>query len=195
MQMISQRTVDALKHDSEQSHEVFSKAHAQYSEAEEELARAAGVRSNLVRNLDIGRKALSDAMQKAVQAAIANAGFEEAAAEVLALDNEVRLRDVALRRYHAFQYADTQRATLAARVLMLELQHSAEKARLAAHVAEIEVGLSAVAMKNGGVLEVQTGGATRGHEELIARIGRDAEEAREALRNHDAETLELRGKL
>jgi hypothetical protein len=195
MTAISTASVAELHAIATAEHEAFSIVHAKHVEAEADLGKAAGIRSRLVRDLDGARRALSDARRVAIGAAIDGAGFEEASARVAALQNEAKLLDLSLREYHAYQYMDAQRAALAAKVTMLEKQHSSERARLNHKVASLQLGLSAVAAQNGGSLNVEMAGAVRGFEELIARIGREADGAREALKNHDAETRALRSEV
>jgi hypothetical protein len=192
MTAISTASVAELHAIATAAHEAFSKAHAKHVEAEADLGKAASVRSRLVRDLDGAREALNDARRAAISACIDGAGFEEGAAKVGALQVETVLIDQGLRHYNAYAFADSQRAALEANLTMLEKQHSSERARLNHKVAEIELGLSAVAMNNHGHIEVQMASMTGPYEELIARIGREADGAREALKNHDAETRALR---
>jgi len=172
--------------------EKFSDAHAKHVEAGAGLGKAAGIRSRIVKDLDSQRKGLRDARRLAIEAAIAGTGFEEASARVASLQEELGLLDTALRHYNAYAFADAQRATLAAKVEMYDRQYQSERARLSHKVAEIEIGVSAVAMNNHGHIEIQMGSVTRPYEELIARLGRSQEEAMNALKNHDAETRALR---
>jgi hypothetical protein len=177
------------------AHEKFSDAHAKHAEAETELGKAASIRARLVSDLDDARKALRDARRLAITSAITRDGFSEASARVAALENEAELLECALKSFHANQYMENLRGLLSAQLFMLEQQHTSERARRAHHAASIQLGLSAIAAENGGHLEVQMNGAVRGFEELIAKIGRDVFEAREALTNHDAETRALRNEL
>jgi membrane carboxypeptidase/penicillin-binding protein PbpC len=185
--MLSASIVSDLQGAAAAAHQTFSDAHARLKAAEAELLKAAAVRSSLVRRLNGARQALVDARRAVIGAAISGEGFSEASANILALQGELSLLDTALRHYHAFAYCDAQRAALAAKVLMLEKQHSSERTRLAHHVASLQVGLAEVAARNGGSLNVEMSGAVRGFEELIARIGRELDGARNELRRHDEE--------
>lgn len=194
MQTINGSSIDALKKTAGTAHQDFSDAHARLEVAEVELGKAAGIRSRLVRDLDGARKALSDARRLAIEAAISGAEFSEASTRVAALQVELDLLGHALRFYHAYAFADAQRAALAAKVAMLARQHTAEQLLLELRTAEIQFSLAPIAARNGG-LEIQLGGAIRGHQELIVSLLRAGDEARESLKNYDAETRALRSEV
>ncbi len=192
MTPISTASVAGLQDAAKVAHQEFSASHAKHAEAEKEFGKVAGLRSRLVKDLDDARNTLRDARRKAINACIEGAGFKEAAGRVAALENEAKLLDLSLREYHTYQYMDSQRATLAAKVETCDRRYQSERARLAAKVGEIEMSMSVVALNNHGHIEIQMGSVTRPYEELIARLYREADGAKEALQNHDVETRKLR---
>ena len=181
-----------LQHEAERMHASFSDAYQVQVEAERALGGAASVRSGLVKRLDATRRALSEAKQKAISAAVADVDFEESAAQVAAIRNEAEISERALHYYHSHAYQDAVCQSLTSKLNALEAQHRSEVLRLEHIEAKIQLEISAVAGRNGGSLEIQMGSGTAGHRDLCNRIRRIADAARLELERAIAEGRALR---
>ena len=188
---ITQASVDRLRATAEALHAIYSESFDVLAAAETALGVATANRLRMVSNLGSIRKDLGDARLAAISAAISGVPFEAAAERVGTLHNEGVLIDLALKRFHAFEFRDAQRALLAAKLDMLEKQHLSESARKDAHVAGIYQSLGEAARADGG-LKVEMGGSTEGLKRVLAAIRQEAEAVREEITLHDIESRDLR---
>ena len=138
VETISAAGVEALREAAEVAHEAYSAAFEQHKAAESALGAAAGVRIALVQSIDANRKAAHALCHSAIENAIRGQdAFKTAAACLMATQNEGVLLGIALKKYCAYDFANAQRASLAAKLNMLQKQHVSESARHEHHVAEI----------------------------------------------------------
>ncbi len=184
--------VEKLRKNAETALESYSDAFVRHQQSETTLGAAALVRRGLINALEAKRCLGVDLRRAAIAAAISGSeGFAMSAACVVATESEAALLNLALRKFHIFDYRDVERAMLVAKVKMLSAQFSSEKLRLQHHVASIHFMLGQTASKNGG-LQVEMGGVVKGMEDLCYRVGRDRDGVLGELKAHDVETRDLR---
>jgi hypothetical protein len=172
----------------EAAHEKYSDAFHRREDAEKDLAACAAQRAALVRELKTTQRSVEAAILDAIQSAINDPASADAS-EATAKCTKVDLLKRSLQKYSAFEYADSERALLAATVDELTLQKWLEESRVAHQEQDVLLKLSSVAED----LQVNSlGSMIEAMRKNIHEIGQRLERAREELRQHDEVTATAR---
>jgi len=193
---ITVEEVERRKKLMEAAHETYSTAFRAREKAEKELSRMAQTRAGLIGRCEAARNALTIETAGALAAAVVeDSSFPSRAANINATRQQYDLLRQARAQFDAYEYADAQRAALAAKVAELESQVLSEEARLQHHEAKLLLLVAQASELNQGIriegLEDGVSGALRA---IVADLQKKLTEARKVVRTHEGETQELQQK-
>jgi exonuclease VII small subunit len=173
-------------------------AHVRYSDAfhtrekcEERLAQAATRRAVLVTELKARQRAIETQIAICIEETIESPASANPS-EALAARAKISLLRRAFQKVSAFDYADKERAVLAATVEALALQRRFEEARLV-HQQQTVLCSLAASMAVAGDMEVNSlGTIEEALRRVVSEIGEQLANSRETLREHDRITADAR---
>lgn len=187
----SAEQLESAKQQMEAAHETYSAAFHRREDCEKSLATCAARRAAMVRELKQTQRSLETQMHAAIQSAIDNPQLADSS-KVMAARAKCDLLKRSIQKLAAFEYADLERALLAAKVNELSAQRIFEESRVTHQHQTVLMSLVSTMDVAGDLALDSLGSVTAGMERLAHEVGVRLGKAQEELRDHDSITATAR---